>query len=115
MIVQEQHGEFPKGLARISELLGLSHARLGRLFKLTIGKTLVQYLREERMTRSAHLVNEHNLSIKEIAKRCGYDDVSNFYRDFRKAYKMTPKEMRMRQFELLCESKEPPAHAPKHL
>jgi len=59
------------------------------------------------MTRSASLAARYNLPIKEIAHQCGYDDVSNFYRDWRRVYEMTPRRLRVRQLELLCRSEKP--------
>ncbi len=59
------------------------------------------------MTWAAQLVEHYNLPIKEVADQCGYDDVSNFYRDFRKVHEMTPQDLRARQLDLLVQSEEP--------
>ncbi len=106
-IIDEQQGNFRVPLTTTRKLLGLSQTRLLRLFKLGVGKTLSQYLRQARMTRAAQLVELYDVPIKEVAHRCGYDDMSNFYRDFRKVHKMTPHGLRARQIELLYDSKEP--------
>jgi AraC-like DNA-binding protein len=106
-IIDEQQGNFRVPLTTTRKLLGLSQTRLLRLFKLGVGKTLSQYLRQARMTRAAQLVELYDVPIKEVAHQCGYDDMSNFYRDFRKVHKMTPHGLRARQIELLYDSKEP--------
>jgi AraC-like DNA-binding protein len=96
-LIEEQHGNFGPSLTTTSKLLGLSQIRLQRLFKLGVGTTLSQHLRETKMARAAQLVQCWNIPIKEVAHRCGYDDVSNFYRDFRRVHGTTPRELRARQ------------------
>lgn len=58
------------------------------------------------MTQAAKLLQQHSLTIKEIAHLCGYEDVSNFYRDFKRVHGMTPQSLRLRQLEVLCQSQE---------
>jgi len=106
-IIEERHGSRRVSLTTITKLLSLSRMRLRRLFKLNTGKTLGQHLREARMIRAANLIEQHDLSIKEIAHRCDYDDVSNFYRDFRKVHGTTPQALRERHLGLLYQSKDP--------
>jgi AraC family transcriptional regulator, regulatory protein of adaptative response / methylphosphotriester-DNA alkyltransferase methyltransferase len=112
-IVKEQAHESRTSLATVSKFLGLSETRFRRLFKLRVGKTFVQYLREARMTRAAQLLDQQNLPIKEISHLCGYHDVSNFYRDFRKVHETTPQLLRLRRVALLNETKKPPSSALK--
>ncbi len=105
-IIEEQRGGFGLALETTSKLLGLSEAHLRLIFKIEIGKTLSQYLREVKMAAAARLVKRYTLPIKEIAQQCGYDDVSNFYRDFRKVHRMTPQQLRACHLDLLCRSEE---------
>jgi AraC-like DNA-binding protein len=104
-IIEERHGGFGLALKTTSKLLGLSEARLRLIFKLEIGRALSQYLREARMAEAARLVRQCTLPIKEIAQQCGYDNVSNFYRDFRRVHRLTPQRLRVRHLDLLCHSK----------
>jgi AraC-like DNA-binding protein len=105
-IIEEQPGSCGLALKTTSKLLGLSQARLRLIFKLEIGKTLSQYLRGAKMAAAAGLVRRHALPIKAIAQQCGYDDVSNFYRDFKREHGMTPQQLRARHLDLLCRSNE---------
>jgi AraC-like DNA-binding protein len=79
-------------------LLGLSDAHLHRLFKRDVGTALGRYVLKARMVGAAELLEDCSLPIKEIAVKCGYDDLSNFYRDFRKVHETTPKQYRTRRF-----------------
>jgi AraC-like DNA-binding protein len=102
-IVEEQKGAIRLTLRNTSGLLGVSEARLLRLFKQEIGMTFRRYLRRARMDAAAELLKTHTLSIKEIALASGYEDVSNFYRDFRDVHEMSPRQWQLEHL-VLCES-----------
>ena len=46
------------------------------------------------MARAVELLKNDQLPIKTIASNCGYTEVSNFYRDFKSVYGVSPKQMR---------------------
>jgi AraC-like DNA-binding protein len=46
------------------------------------------------MSKAAELLKDYARPIKDIALKCGYSDVSNFYRDFKNFHAVTPKELR---------------------
>jgi AraC-like DNA-binding protein len=102
-IIGEQKGEIHLTLRASSRLLGVSEAYLLRLFKREVGTTFRRYLRKERMAQAAELVSDPSLAIKRIALVSGYSDVSNFYRDFKQAHGMSPRELRVRHLRLLSE------------
>jgi AraC-like DNA-binding protein len=103
-IIEEQQGDCRDLLRKTIELLGLSQARFRRLFQSNVRKPLGECLRESRMARGAQLLEQTDLPIKKIACQCGYEDLSNFYRDFKMVYEITPRGFRARQLGLLCES-----------
>jgi AraC-like DNA-binding protein len=104
-IIEEQLGDFGSTLKTTTELLGLSQTRFRHLFKLEIGKAWSQYLREAKMAGAAQSMKRYAVPIKEIAQQCGYDDLSNFYRDFRRVHGMTPQQLRAHHLDLLYQSK----------
>jgi AraC-like DNA-binding protein len=65
-----------------------------RLFHREVGKTFRQHLLEVRMIRVANLVKQSAQPMKQIALDSGYNDLSNFYRDFRKIHGTTPRQLR---------------------
>lgn len=81
-------------------MLGLSEARTLRLFKREVGKSFHQYLLETRMGRAAELLRTTVRPIKSIAFDCGYSDISNFYRDFKKVHGTSPGQLRLKQMSL---------------
>ena len=93
-IIDEHDASTAFGLAETSRLMGLSEAHLMRLFHRDVGKTFRQHLLEVRMSRAAQMLKQPSLPIKHVASTCGYNDVSNFYRDFKRVYGVTPRELR---------------------
>jgi AraC-like DNA-binding protein len=79
-----------------AKLLGLSVVHLRRLFHRQVGVTFSVYVRQIRLTKSAALLADHQRPIKQIARECGYVDLSNFYRDFRGYFGTTPKSARLK-------------------
>jgi AraC family transcriptional regulator, activator of mtrCDE len=92
------------GLAETSSMLGLSEAYLLRLFRREVGTTFRTHLRSERMNRAVQLLKQNSRSIKQVAFECGYSDISNFYRDFKRVYAITPRELRLRELTALADS-----------
>lgn len=84
-------------------MMGLSEAYLLRLFHRDVGQTFRTHLRGERMDRAAQLLKRDCRSIKEIALECGYSDISNFYRDFKKVNGITPRELRFKELTALAD------------
>ena len=97
-IIEERAGVLPMSSKQIGTLLGLSEARVLRLFNTEVGKTLRTHVREVRMARAAELLKDGMIPIKVISAGCGYTVVSNFYRDFKMVHGTSP--MRMRRLHL---------------
>ncbi len=70
---------------------GISSSTLTRLFKRHLGRTPHQYLTETRMRQAAQMLEQHTLSIKEIAARVGYENSLNFSTGFKKCFGESPK------------------------
>jgi len=102
-IIDERAGVLQLSSRELGNLLGLSEARVLRLFTSETGKHLRTYVREVKMTRAAELLKDSLIPIKMIAAHCGYSVVSNFYRDFKIVYGTSPKQMRQAQMgEAFC-------------
>lgn len=50
----------------------------------------MQYVTRCRIALAKSLLEETNLSVNEIAVKCGYEDVINFFRNFKKSENTTP-------------------------
>jgi transcriptional regulator GlxA family with amidase domain len=65
-----------------------------RFFKARTGKTFVDTLNEIRLGHASRFLIETTESITEVAYKCGFNNMSNFNRIFRKKKNCTPKEFR---------------------
>lgn len=80
-----------KALARD---LGTSREHLSRVFRAQRGVSLADHLRQQKLSRACRLLADPELSVKQVARRLGYDRPDNFARMFRCNLGMTPREYR---------------------
>jgi len=83
-------------LQELAASVALSPSQFGRVFQERFGMTPHQYLRGLRMDAAADLLTSTDLSLKEIAHRCGYYDQSHMSNEFRKVKHMPPGAYRER-------------------
>lgn len=74
--------------------VGLSRSRFEHLFREQTGTTFKLRLREIRLARGRCLLAEPRLNVKEIATLCGYAATSNFDRDFKRRFGLSPSQYR---------------------
>lgn len=82
-------------LSRIAEELHQSVSGLSKMIKQETGCTFQELLMKKRFQKAARLLTETNLQVEEIAVNVGYENLSYFYRQFKKQYKMTPRQYRV--------------------
>lgn len=82
------------GVPEIARALGLSRRQLERLFERDLGMTPARYLRELRLERSRHLLQQTRMPVIEIAMACGFASAAHFSRSFRRRYGTSPKAAR---------------------
>lgn len=80
----------------IASKLNMSVASFSRYFKYHTRKTFSDCVTEIRIGHACRLLMENNYSISEICYRSGFDNLSNFYRHFKKIIGIIPKEYRNR-------------------
>src|SRR4051812_16379180 len=72
----------------------MTEVSLSRFFKLRTGKTFVDALCEIRLGHASRMLIETTQSINEISYKCGFNNMSNFKRVFKKKKACTPEEFR---------------------
>lgn len=77
-------------LVELARHVNLSPSRLSHLFKLEIGVSPTQYIKQLRMQRAKELLETTFLSVKEIMGRVGSNHQSHFARDFKRIYGVSP-------------------------
>ena len=90
-IIETQYNNSEINVNTISDMLGCDRSTLTRLFKRYLGKSPHQYLIGLRMRQAARLLEEHSLSVKEVAERAGYGNALNFSTEFRKFFGKSPR------------------------
>lgn len=83
-------------LAELADLSGYSERQFLRLFREAFSTTPNLYISELRIKKAQQLLKTTNLSIGEIAWRCGYDDQNYFSRFFKKHTGTSPSLIRKR-------------------
>jgi LacI family transcriptional regulator len=78
------------------ERVPLSRKWLDQRFKRAVGHTPAEEIRRCRLRAVRDLLVETDLSLQQIARRCGFAFVENMIRSFRDAYGMRPGEYRRR-------------------
>lgn len=81
----------------VQELAGeayLSESHLLRLFKLTTGQSLMDYVRGRKLAHSLKEVFDSSFNIADIAMDCGFSHEQSYIRAFRKEYNCTPGKAR---------------------
>ena len=84
----------------IASKLNMSVASFSRYFKHHTRKTFSDYVTEIRIGYVCRLLMENNHSISEICYKSGFDNLSNFYRHFKRITGIIPKEYRNRFLKL---------------
>jgi AraC-like DNA-binding protein len=65
-----------------------------RYFKKVTGKTFTQLLNEFRIVHACKLLTEGNMTISEIAFECGFNNFTNFNKQFKRVTGQTPSQYR---------------------
>jgi AraC-like DNA-binding protein len=75
-------------------IVGLNESTFSRHFKKMTGANFVDCVRKIRIAKACTLLENGALGITEIAFECGFQNISNFNRAFRREKDMTPREYR---------------------
>ncbi len=81
-------------IEEVAELVNMSVISLSRLTKQRTGKSFMEFLIEVRLGSATRRLIETNDSISEICYDCGFNNISNFNRIFKKYQNCTPSEFR---------------------
>lgn len=90
-------------LGTIAEIANYSKAAFCRFFKQRTRKTFTQFLNEVRIAQACRLLRDTDLNISQIGFESGYNNVSNFNRQFKRITDTTPKKY-VEKFEKLSTS-----------
>lgn len=95
-VILAQNFRSPPSISLLSKRVGLNTDKLKRGFKLLFGVTPGEYSLRHRMTVGRRLIEETELSIKEVATAAGYSHHASFATAFKAAYGVQPSTIRRR-------------------
>lgn len=81
-------------LAEVSKLANMPEASFSRFIKKRTGKTFIDTLNEIRLGHASRMLIDTTNTIAEIAYKCGFNNISNFNRIFKRKKFCIPKEFR---------------------
>ena len=84
-------------LSEIAHATALSPNFLCRIFKSIMGQSPIEYMNSCKINLAKKLLNETNMSVKEISYECGFENDTYFYSLFKKVEEMTPSVYRQKQ------------------
>ncbi|MCC6353057.1 MAG: helix-turn-helix domain-containing protein [Verrucomicrobiae bacterium] len=86
--------ERPIFLAEVARMVHLSEGAFSRFFRLHTGKTFPAFVNELRVGRACRLLSENEMNVTEVAFACGFENLSNFNRQFLRLKGSNPSEFR---------------------
>ncbi|HVM89352.1 MAG TPA: AraC family transcriptional regulator [Puia sp.] len=89
-----QNFDRPVSLAEVARVANMSDVSFSRFFRQRTGNTFIESLNEIRLGHASRILIETTQNISEIAYDCGFNNISNFNRIFKKKKGCTPKEFR---------------------
>lgn len=74
--------------------LHCSTVTLNHHFRREFGTSVVEYLRDKRLSRAEYLLVHTRDNINEISESCGFSDANYFFRQFKSRYGVSPSQYR---------------------
>ena len=81
-------------LQTLAALVSMTSTAFSRFFKLRTNKSISEYIIDIRLGHAARLLADSTMAVVEICYHCGFNNISNFNRIFKKRKGCTPTEFR---------------------
>lgn len=92
LILKEIHVHYP--IPQLSRIVHLDEPTLKYGFKQLYGQGPFKFLTTARLQQAANLISGTNLSMTEIARKCGYNHATNLTAAFRRQFNLLPSDLR---------------------
>ena len=84
------------GLVSAASVANMNPSSFSRYFKQAYGKTFSEYVNEIRIGYACKLLLEDDIGITQTCFQSGFNNISNFNKQFKKLHDLSPKEYRNR-------------------
>ena len=92
--VKENYTNYELSLIMVAEYAGLSKSKTSRLFKVYTGEAYIDYVTRLRMEKVKELLEQTDISVKEIFLQVGYLDITNASKKFKAYFQINPSAYR---------------------
>lgn len=96
--ILEQYASDALSVASLAEAAGMSEVYFRKLFRGKYGISPVQFIAQVRLNEAKTQLCDTELSLKEIARACGFSSLAYFCRTFKEQTEQTPSEYRKSNF-----------------
>jgi AraC-like DNA-binding protein len=84
----------PVALAEAAKIANMPTVSFSRFFKKRTGKSFIDTINEIRLGHASRMLVDTNYTIALIAYKCGFNNISNFNRAFKRKKQCVPREFR---------------------
>jgi AraC-like DNA-binding protein len=77
-------------VSEVADLINMTENSFSKYFSRQTGKTFASFLAEIRVSHARKLLMDNNNTISEICFKCGFNNLSNFNRQFHKICSISP-------------------------
>ncbi len=95
-VIHENFTDTDFSVKKLSSIMNYNSDYLSRLFKIGMGKSLGDYIADQRIKYAACALEETNETVGAIAYDSGFNSLRNFIRQFKARKGETPTELRSR-------------------
>lgn len=81
-------------LQDLADLVSMTSTAFSRFFKLRTNKSISEYIIDIRLGHASRLLADSTMAVVEVCYHCGFNNISNFNRIFKKRKGCTPTEFR---------------------
>ena len=92
--IEEHLEDTQLGLSMVAEAFGMSGTNLSHYFKNKTGRNFSEYVESLRIDKAYDMIQNTQLSLDEIARRCGYGSNDSFRRAFTRCRGILPSKVR---------------------
>lgn len=92
--IENNFSRYDLSLEELAAYIGISKTQMSKLFKAKTGICYIDYLTNLRMQKARGLVEQTDMSIKDIFTAVGYVDKTNFSKKFKTYYGVNASELR---------------------
>ncbi len=85
-------------ISEVARTLHITPNHLSKLFRSEVGMSALDYLQAVRLEHALHLLQDHSLTVQEVAHESGFETGNYFARLFRRKIGMTPSAFRKQNF-----------------